>query len=373
MKTLFLLSHTPIPRFLKRIHVAKKQGNTKVIYWDRLLQNDIKFTLPNEVECESIKLKAPQGKPLKRSLLLMYFSILSIIRIAKYKPDNIHVGNFDMLFIACMYKIFLNKNLNIIYEIGDLPELVFKKNLIAKLFIKLEKKLLKQVNSVILTSPYFLHEYYKKITEERKCYFIPNVPFKNILTNTLKNKSKSKKEHLNSKLKIGFIGSIRYETQIKMLIDIIRDKNNIEFIISGTGKNIKNIKDYSSENKNVIFTGAYNYNEINRLYGNIDLVYSVYDTNKKNVKVALPNRLYEAIVFEKPLIVSKNTELANFVKSNGIGYAVSDTKKEDLEELILDISKSNNQLLEKSRNCKKIKQEYFYEEYIPVLEMLYKK
>src|SRR5699024_3439373 len=361
MKTMFLLSHTPIPRLLKRIQVASELDTTKLIYWDRDIKNDLKFTVPENADCESIKLKAPQGKPLKRSMLLIFFSFKSLKKMMKFKPKNLHVGNFDMLLIA-----YINKNVNVIYEVGDLPEIIFKKNIISKIYIKAEKRLLNKVNFLILTSPYFWDHYYSDITKEYKYQLIPNVPSVKITQGI-----ESNNQNLNTNLTIGFIGSVRYEKQLKMLIDIVRYQKDIHLMIAGAGKSLEEIKRYASVSKNIIFTGAYDYKDIGDLYNQVDIVYGVYDTTKNNVKIALPNRLYESILFEKPLIASKKTELAKFVLENNIGYAVSDSNSEELKNLITYINKNKESLKELKNNCFEIKNNYIYEAYIPIIKSFY--
>ena len=44
-----------------------------------------------------------------------------------------------------------------------------------------------------------------------------------------------------------------------------------------------------------------------------------YDTNSGNVRIAEPNKLYESIFFETPIIVSSNTFLAKRVKQYNAG------------------------------------------------------
>src|SRR5690625_7441112 len=109
-------------------------------------------------------------------MLLIILSFKSHKKMMKFKPKNHHVVNYDMLLIAYIYKQFINRNVNVIYEVGDLPEIIFKKNIISKIYIKAEKRLLNKVNFLILTSPYFWDHYYIDITKEYKYQLISNVP-----------------------------------------------------------------------------------------------------------------------------------------------------------------------------------------------------
>lgn len=359
MEIIFLLSHLPNPRMIKRMELLSDISKVELIYWDRLVSKQ-DFSLSQKINQKSIKLKAPQGKPFLRVFPYILFFIRSFFIILKRRPNLIYAGNIDMLFIASIYKMLFNKNLKIVYEIGDLPKYVFAENydgilkLLAKLFIKLDKFLEKYVNLLILTSNYFWDRYYKKIYDSNKYLIMLNAPPKKLFQNF---KSKEHEEFI-----LGFIGSIRYPKQIKLAIDVCEDLENVKFFIAGDGPDYNEILNYSQNKESTYLYGAYNYfEEVVSLYEKIDCVYSVYDTSKDNVKYAFPNKLYEAIVCELPIIVAANTKLAEFVEHKWIGYSIRSNKKE-LKNVLLKIKK-NNYFLDISSNLKDIKDDYFAERF----------
>ena len=74
--------------------------------------------------------------------------------------------------------------------------------------------------------------------------------------------------------------------------------------------------------------------EIALLYGKVDCVYSVYDADNPNVKIALPNKLYESIICELPIIVAKDTYLSELVQKWNVGVSVSHTDTIELIEVL---------------------------------------
>ena len=60
-----------------------------------------------------------------------------------------------------------------------------------------------------------------------------------------------------------------------------------------------------------------------QIYADTDLVLAVYDNRYENVRLAEPNKLYEAIYFRTPIIVSENTFLAEKVTRLGVGFALN--------------------------------------------------
>ena len=77
--------------------------------------------------------------------------------------------------------------------------------------------------------------------------------------------------------------------------------------------------------------GRFNFDEkVAEMYGKCNVMYSVYDADMENVRVALPNKLYEAVYCEMPLIVAKGTYLEEVVNEWGVGVAVDHRSAEEL-------------------------------------------
>ena len=88
------------------------------------------------------------------------------------------------------------------------------------------------------------------------------------------------------------------------------------------------------------------------IYSQIDVVLSAYDVRGINPQYAEPNKLYEAIYFEKPIIVSSNSFLADKVARLGIGYDVDALNEDKVVALVKSINK--NSIEEKKTNIRKI-------------------
>ena len=58
------------------------------------------------------------------------------------------------------------------------------------------------------------------------------------------------------------------------------------------------------------------------IYKQVDVVISCYDTSTINERIAEPNKLYEAMFFCKPIVVSPGTFLANQVTNYECGYTL---------------------------------------------------
>jgi hypothetical protein len=91
------------------------------------------------------------------------------------------------------------------------------------------------------------------------------------------------------------------------------------------------------------------------LYGKCDAMYSVYDADMHNVRVALPNKLYESVYCEMPLIVAKDTYLAEVVDQWGVGFAVDHRQPQELIALLEQLRDQRIPLEPIVENCRKRK------------------
>lgn len=371
-KIVFVLSHFPNPRIIKRIDTLKEKFDITLIYWNRLVYDE-KFSVDDRINVVQVTIKAPIGNPFKRVFPLWKFKCRVEKHLKIINPDFLHIANLDMLLVTEKY-VHKHKKVKTVYEIGDLGKYVFykqnkfPKKTIYKYLVKKETKIMSNsVENLIITSPYFFEKYYKNLFDANKTLFIPNVPRKKVFS------SYSKKE--NKTFTIGFIGSVRYYQNLVDLIEATNKSNyKINILIAGSGPSYKAIKEYIELNNivNVEMYGPYNYQkDIVSLYERIDIVYSLYDANNENVKIALPNRLYEAINCELPIIVAKNTVLSDFVEKEKIGLSINSSDCSELQDTIEEIIK-NNKLYDSFRvNAKNIKHKYQYEFYESKLMQIY--
>lgn len=353
MKIAFILGRYPNPRLKKRINIEKRLGKVVLICWEKGMANKLNFE-DSDIDLYSISIKSSITNPVKRLFPTVLFTIKSIKKLIEISPDILHVENVDMLFVAYLYTLFRRKKVKIIYEIADLHRLVidpqtsFIGNILKRIIISIEKFLCKHINILIITSEKFYDIYYKDFVNKDKVIFIPNMPE----LSTFKNYRKKQ----GGKFTIGFIGGIRYKEQMKLLIDAA-DKSNVNILFAGFSFDDE-IKNYADGKNYVKFYGKYDYDkEIADLYGQVDCVYSVYDADLNNVKVALPNKLYESIYCELPIIVAKNTYLSEIIEDMGVGISVAHKDIEDLIKVIDKLSNDANFYNSLVKSCQKHKKD----------------
>ena len=245
----------------------------------------------------------------------------------EYKHQNV-VFYLCGLDIA-MFFHFINPKYKYIYEECDLVHtymggLKYPLEWIDKIIMK--KSLL-----TVTTSEGFINYHFQGV-KPANVFLVENKLNPTILNYKIERKSFDKEN-----LSIGFVGAPRFESVYNFIDVFCRYFPKYSFHIYGgpVTDHFKTLEKY----KNCYFHGYFNNpDDLPKIYGSIDLVLSTYDTKYENVRYAEPNKIYESIYFEKPIIVSSNTFLAEKVKRLGIGYDVDPMNEEQIIHFINELS-----------------------------------
>ena len=331
MDIVFVISHRPHPRYIKRFAQIKDACEVSLVYWDKSRDGETKtdeFGIP----AVGIGIAANQTSPFKRLPQWGEYFKRAIAMLRQMRPKVVYVGNFDMLMIAAYYKKRVDHNVKVVYEIGDLHRYIvdgsgdFVRSMRRRALAGIERRLMKSVDLMVMTCEKYYEVHYRTMISEDKVAFLPNMPrpedFNGFVRKT------------DGPFTVGFVGSIRYAGQMKMLIRAAK-KAGVHVLFAGSATQ-NEIENMCRENADFCeYMGEYDYaSQIADIYSRLDCVYSVYNADMNNVRVALPNKLYEAVYCELPLIVAKDTYLADLVREWGVGEAVSHKNEEELVGLL---------------------------------------
>ena len=374
-KLLVLSAHIPDPRIIKRLNSLNKFfDESHLLYWERDFGNGFSFPKIEGVISESISTTSNPSL-VKRIFENRSLREKTVNKILTYGPDVIYISGVELLW-AIKKAPFKRKPI-IILEIADLPanthisKLGFFGKFVEKILINVVKEV---PDYYVITSPGFYHGYYERYGFDKNKFFVfENVPPKDIFKTFEINPEKIMDKE---KLVIGYIGAVAYYSSLRTLFEACKNIQNVEIVVAGKGPDSEKVEREAKKYRNVKVLGRYNYEQdISRLYSMVDVVYSLYNTDNYNVKLALPNKLYESIVCGKPIIVARGTYLEEYVKKLGVGFSAPYNDVEALRALIEDINNDRKKLSDISRKCVEIRNDYFYEsieeEFIEWLERIY--
>lgn len=244
-------------------------------------------------------------------------------KLNKKKYNKIIVFGIQLTYFLKKYLLSEFKN-NYIIDIRDHNQIIKFFNL---------DKLIKNSAHTVISSPG-----YKIWLPQGNDYLINH----NIKFNNLKNIENIEKAPSISKVDISCIGAIRdYKINIE-LINALKNNNRFNISFHGEGDINKNLKKYIEEKNitNVNLSGRYNPVEEESLYSRSGLINVLRYNDGINNETALPNRLYNAALYGKPMIAFKGTQLSSCIEEYNLGLVIESF--EDIETKIENYLKEFN-------------------------------
>ncbi|WP_339066521.1 hypothetical protein [Fusobacterium animalis] len=253
------------------------------------------------------------------------YKYLTLDEIKKLKDFIVYVYGIRILIENFFLLYSLKRKNRIVLEVADLPLRYGKiKNFLYYIIFNILIFILS--DRLVLTS-----EYFKKYLVKKPMYVFENLPSGESIKKFLSIKSNTLEK--SNKINIGYVGGLRYFEQLTLLIRYACKHRNVNIYFYGEEINEKmkgktkqiverEIKEYGNNN-NIFQHGRFNYGkEIKNIYESLDLIYSVYDAKQLNVRLALPNKLYESILSKKIILVAENTKLYEEVNKYNVGYGL---------------------------------------------------
>ena len=279
-----------------------------------------------------------------RSLYMLKKLYPILWKYRKYKHECCFY--FFGLDIALLSKLILRK-CTYIYEESDLMHTYIGTRCVKKILERKDIYTIKESLATILTSEGF-YQYHFGEVKVSNVFVVANKLNKKILS--IKPEAKCSSD----RLQLGFVGAIRYHSLLNFVQVICANYKNIDFHFWGIIQDLEDdFKRMSTQYSNVYFHGAFiNPDDLPKIYAQIHIVVAVYDYRFENVRYAEPNKLYEAIYFEVPIVVSSNTYLSQKVSKMNIEYVVDPFDSSSIKGWLDSLSKED--IEEKVLNCKKI-------------------
>lgn len=178
----------------------------------------------------------------------------------------------------------------------------------------------------------------KNYTEYKSSIYLPGFEKKSGVGQIWKTKNIVGKRYIDSvslhkdKIIISFIGQVRYAQKYMNFLESIKNNEKIVFRFYGFGEDLEYLQQYQKSKgiSNIEFYGAYKPEEKKKIIEETDIIFNVYG-NDLHVKYAVSNKYYDALVYQKPIIVSKGTTMEKITQ--GFSYCVTQDKF-DCEDLI---------------------------------------
>ena len=247
----------------------------------------------------------------------------------KKKFDVIHCHDLITLPIG----IRLKKSIGcfLIYDAHEifgylLREAKWPLNWLANYFLWKERRIIQYVDEIITVNEYLM-EYFSGIT---------NKPI-TIITHCKPLQGMAYESANNNKFTIIYIRSLNKSRFILEAIEVVKELSDVCFIIGGLvglSKYIYEIKRKISNVPNIYFIGPVPETEVLSMTKNADVVVCMFDPKDTYQRIGSPNKLFEAMVCGRPILVSRGTFVGELVNKEKCGLVVPYTKN-DLKDAIV--------------------------------------
>ena len=214
-------------------------------------------------------------------------------------------------------------------EIADVIYLDRKNQWITRFMRRIERRLFPKYFRIVLTSEGFLHYYNEFIENFDNYLLIPNKLSPDIRQIAAQPKT------LCDKIRIGYVGYVRYPiSTLAFLRKIAQLPDRFEFHIFGDCLFMDQVDEIRNQSSNIFYHGTFrNPDDLPAIYAKIDLTYAVY-LDGKNEQIAEPNKFYESLYFDTPIVAQEDTFLASQVRKFDSGFVVDANDEQNLDRFL---------------------------------------
>lgn len=342
-KIVFVFNSSNDTRCMRRVEEFVDNGYEVDVYgFDR--GDNVKASSPN-FEVQIIG-KHDISMNYFRRAMIIWRSLKQLFR--KYKNEDVIF--FLFFFDVAVIGHFLKRK-SYVYELSDMPYSNMRSGLIRRLFEMMDRHIIRNSLLTTVTSEGFI-DYLFGEKKPSNYVVTPNGVDKRMLDLPY-NQDKFDINHL----RFSFVGGFRYKSTLAFFKYAAKNFPQHTFAVDGNIMHVeKELDEIATKYHNIRVNGIFKYpDDSPAIYERTDIVLSNYDAESINAQYAEPNKLYEAIFFRTPIIVSSNTFLAKKVRQLGIGFDVDSFNEEEVIRLIKGLT--NDILQEKIENCAKIPKE----------------
>jgi glycosyltransferase involved in cell wall biosynthesis len=157
---------------------------------------------------------------------------------------------------------------------------------------------------------------------------------------------------------------------IEKIFSVLKELVECVFLIVGDGEYKSYCKRLASEmdiEEQVFFLGKLTQEQLPKITVSADIGVSLIENLSKSYYYALPNKLFEYIMAEVPVVVSDLPQMKAVVQKYDIGFAINVENKDELIDSIKKLTEDKDLYESKKQNCQIASQELNWEKEVTVL------
>ncbi|MCK5547884.1 MAG: glycosyltransferase family 4 protein [Thermoplasmata archaeon] len=335
-KVVMLLSNPfrPDVRVHKEARTLVKNGyDVEIIAWDR----DGKY--PREEVIDGIKVTRYRryvkwGDLLPTFLGLILFRFHAFLKLIRHPPDFIHCHDFDTLAPGVIAGKLESRI--VVYDAHELyPEMVANKlpPWAVGMLKKCDSFLARRANAVICVSMPLAQYYGRRVPGQVEV--VMNCPETGSPDTEKVDGIREKHDPGKDRFMVLYLGGLDPGRMVDELADMFSGlENDFVLVMGGFGTLEGNVMSKAKASENVHFIGRVRYDDALAYNSAADVLVAMYDPKNVNNRMGAPNKLFEAMMAGKPVLVSRDTYAATIAEEENCGIPVRyGSKGETLEAL----------------------------------------
>jgi glycosyltransferase involved in cell wall biosynthesis len=361
-------------RVYREAATLKESGwDVSVVCWARTITNKHLNHLPPIAEYKGIKVFrvyqniSPENSILIKRIIQHLKGMRKMAKkIEETEPDIIHYNDFNTLFSL----VFGGKkgHAKALYDSHEDYPLMLKSAVspsLVKMVTRFERRIVrKHVDAVITVSPPILKRLNKVGPKKNelimncknlKDYDIPEKDIskaRNMFLRKLADKENIGMEEIDDKFILLYIGSLGEDRGLREVISAFKSVNeseNLALVIGGHGAIEDEMGPMIEQINCALFIGKVK-SELVPLYTKTcDAVYMMMNPKEEWHKIAMPNKLFEAMAAGKPIIASANTIYGEVVMKEKSGVVIPYGDIEKLKHTIYELANNKDRREELGR------------------------
>lgn len=329
-RVVFVRSKSPAgmePRIAKEAGTLARAGyDVHAVLWDRECAFPAEETRDG-VRVHRYHLRAPEGQPDLAPLLPRWWWYV-FRRIASLRPQVVHAVDFDTVLPA--YASARLSGAKVVYDIFDFYAEMVTADLsprFRELLANQERRMIGKADVVVL--PDLRRKVQFGNARPKHLVEIMNVPEDRAVPAGAEDP-----DHF-----VVFYGGMIANDRGLVDLVVACEATGARFIVAGHGPDEALLLDTIESSPASTYLGTIPYKEVLERTATCHAVAALYDPSVPNNRFAAPNKVFEAMMFSKPVLVSEGTAAAEIVREVGCGllvrYGDRDGLKRALESLML--------------------------------------
>ena len=242
--------------------------------------------------------------------------------------DLVVARNFEPAFLAMLARRLFNRKVPFAYECLDIHRFLTGRSPLGDTCRTVERRVLAAADLLIVSSPDFVDRYFAPTQGYAGPVYLLENKMPSFLAQRFAAPALLRRPHAGPPWRIGWFGMLRDMESLGLLLRIAAMRPElVEVSIRGypTEMTREELKRMVQPYPNVTYGGPYHKaTELRSIYADIDLVWGIdlYDAGV-NSDWLLPNRLYEAGFFGRPVIARADTAIGRFVADLQMGCVLA--------------------------------------------------